>query len=171
MSEPPTTLHRAKSHDVLEAARSWLDKDGRIAMATVVDTWGSAPVGVGGQLVIAADGRFEGSVSGGCVEGEVISEAEDIMASGKPKTLEFGVADETAWQVGLPCGGQIRVFVERLDRSEGLPLITRALDARTNRRGIVVRTRLADGHHEIVSSIPLRTARCSCTPWCRRRAC
>jgi xanthine dehydrogenase accessory factor len=71
------------------------------------------------------------------------------MASGKPKTLEFGVADETAWQVGLPCGGQIKVFVERLEKSEGLPLITRALDARTNRRGLVVRTRLADGRHEL----------------------
>jgi xanthine/CO dehydrogenase XdhC/CoxF family maturation factor len=114
MSEPPTTLHRAKAHDVLEAARSWLDKDGRVALATVVGTWGSAPVGVGGQLVIAQDGRFEGSVSGGCVEGEVIAEAEDIFASGKPKTLEFGVADETAWQVGLSCGGRIKVYVERL---------------------------------------------------------
>ena len=79
----------------------------------------------------------------------MITEAEDIMASGKPKTLEFGVADETAWQVGLPCGGQIKVFVERLEKSEGLPLITRALDARTNRRGLVVRTRLADGRHEL----------------------
>jgi xanthine dehydrogenase accessory factor len=149
MSEPPTTLHRAKAHDVLEAARNWLDKDGRIALATVVGTWGSAPVGIGGQLVIAEDGRFEGSVSGGCVEGEVIAEAEEILAGGKPKTLEFGVADETAWQVGLPCGGQIKVFVERLEKGEGLPLITRALDARTNRRGIVVRTRLADGRHEV----------------------
>jgi xanthine dehydrogenase accessory factor len=149
MSEPPTTLHRAKSHDVLEAAKSWLAKDGKVALATVVGTWGSAPVGVGGQMVVAADGRFEGSVSGGCVEGEVIAEAEDIMADGKPRTLEFGVADETAWQVGLPCGGQIKVFLERLEKSEGLPLIARALDARTNRRGIVVRTRLADGHRDI----------------------
>ena len=149
MSQHPLSLHRAEAHDVLEAARSWLDKDGRVALATVVGTWGSAPVGVGGQMVVAPDGRFEGSVSGGCVEGEVIAEAEDILASGKPKTLEFGVADETAWQVGLPCGGQIKVFVERLDKSEGLPLIARALDARTNRRGLVVRTRLADGRHEM----------------------
>jgi xanthine/CO dehydrogenase XdhC/CoxF family maturation factor len=117
MSEPPTTLHRAKAHDVLEAARSWLDKDGRIALATVVGTWGSAPVGVGGQMVVAPDGRFEGSVSGGCVEGEVIAEAEDILSSGKPKTLEFGVADETAWNVGLSCGGTIRVFVEKVGQS------------------------------------------------------
>ena len=73
-------------------------------------------MGIGGQMVVAQDGRFEGSVSGGCVEGEVIAEAEDILSSGQPKTLDFGVADETAWQVGLPCGGQIRVFVERLER-------------------------------------------------------
>ena len=149
MSEPPTNLHRAKAHDVLEAARSWLDKDGRVALATVVGTWGSAPVGVGGQMVVAQDGRFEGSVSGGCVEGEVIAEAEDILADGKPKTLEFGVADETAWQVGLPCGGQIKVFLERLEKGDGLPLVDRALDARANRRGIVVRTRLDDGQHEV----------------------
>ena len=115
MSEPPTHLHRARSHDVLEAARNWLDQDGRIALATVIGTWGSAPVGIGGQLVIGADGRFEGSVSGGCVEGEVIAEAEEIMANGKPKTLEFGVADETAWQVGLSCGGTIRVLVEKVE--------------------------------------------------------
>jgi xanthine dehydrogenase accessory factor len=83
------------------------------------------------------------------VEGEVIAEAEEIIVSGKPKTLEFGVADETAWQVGLPCGGQIKVFVERLEKTDGLPLVTRALDARSNRRGLVVRTRLLDGHHEL----------------------
>ena len=70
-------------------------------------------------MVVAPDGRFEGSVSGGCVEGEVIAEAEDILADGKPKTLTFGVADETAWQVGLPCGGQIKVFLERLDKASG----------------------------------------------------
>ncbi|KAB2920876.1 MAG: XdhC family protein [Hyphomicrobiaceae bacterium] len=142
-------MRRAEAHDVLEAARTWLDRDGRIAVATVVGTWGSAPVGVGGQMVIAGDGRFEGSVSGGCVEGEVIAEAEDILADGKPKALTFGVADETAWQVGLPCGGQIKVFVERLEKGDGLPLLDRALEARKNRRGLVVRTRLSDGRRDI----------------------
>ncbi len=151
MSEPTQTLRRAETHDVLEAARSWLDTDGRVALATVVGTWGSAPVGVGGQMVVAPDGRFEGSVSGGCVEGEVIAEAEDILASGKPKTLEFGVADETAWQVGLPCGGQIKVFIERLEKATGLPLIQRALEARTGRKGLLVRTRLSDGAHQLFS--------------------
>jgi xanthine dehydrogenase accessory factor len=133
---------------VLKAARNWIDKDGRVALATVVGTWGSAPVGVGGQMVVAADGRFEGSVSGGCVEGEVIAEAEDILADGKPKTLTFGVADETAWQVGLPCGGQIKVFLERLDKASGPPLLDRAIDARSSRRGLLIKTRLNNGQRE-----------------------
>jgi xanthine dehydrogenase accessory factor len=96
MSEPPRSNAPDATYDVLAAARTWL-KSGPVALATVVGTWGSAPVGVGGQMVVASDGRFEGSVSGGCVEGEVIAESEDILASGKPKTLTFGVADETAW--------------------------------------------------------------------------
>ncbi|QIG51655.1 XdhC family protein [Nordella sp. HKS 07] len=99
---------------VLDQAAQWL-KDGRqVALATVIETWGSAPQPVGSQLVIDADGNFIGSVSGGCVEGAVVTEAIDIIASGKPKTLAFGVADETAWQVGLACGGKIRVYVEPL---------------------------------------------------------
>ena len=97
------------AHDVLGTARDWIARDGKVAIATVVDTWGSAPVPVGGQMAIAADGQFEGSVSGGCIEGEVLTEAEDILGSGKVKTLEFGVADETAWSVGLPCGGRVKV--------------------------------------------------------------
>jgi len=64
---------------------------------------------------LAPDGRFEGSVSGGCVEGEIIAEAESILSDGKPKTLKFGVADDTAWKVGLSCGGTIRVYVEKVD--------------------------------------------------------
>ena len=143
------TRNEARTHDVLAAADAWLAEHGKIAVATVVGTWGSAPVPVGGQMVVSLDGRFEGSVSGGCVEGEVIAEAEDILASGQPKTLDFGVADETAWQVGLPCGGQIRVFVERLEKRDGLPLIEQALEARNGRRGLLVRTRLKDGRHDI----------------------
>jgi len=98
---------------------------------------------------VAQDGRFEGSVSGGCVEGEVIAEAEDILAGGEPKTLDFGVADETAWQVGLPCGGQIKVFIERLEKKEGLPLITRTLEARVRRQGLLAHTRLSDGRRQL----------------------
>src|SRR5262245_6241454 len=149
MSEPITRSSRlSETHDVLKAARTWIEKDGRVALATVVGTWGSAPVPIGGQLVIGEDGRFQGSVSGGCVEGEVIAEAEDILADGKPKTLTFGVADETAWQVGLPCGGQIKVYLERLDAKDGAALIDRAVKARSDRRGLLIRTNLNDGARE-----------------------
>ena len=85
-----------------------------VALATVVETWGSAPRPVGSHLVIDAEGNFHGSVSGGCVEGAVVAEAVDVIGSGKARMLEFGVADETAWQVGLSCGGRIKVYVERL---------------------------------------------------------
>jgi len=101
--------------DPLTVAQAWADEGRAIAIATVVETWGSAPRPVGSQLVIDADGNFEGSVSGGCVEGAVISEAADVIDTGTPRMLEFGVADETAWRVGLSCGGRIRVYVERVD--------------------------------------------------------
>jgi xanthine dehydrogenase accessory factor len=149
MSDPTRTADAAAELDILRAARAWLETDGKVVLATVVDTWGSAPVGVGSQMVIGADGRFQGSVSGGCVEGEVIAEAEEIIESGKPKTLPFGVADETAWRVGLPCGGQIRVFLERLEKDQDAFLLDRALAAREGRRGLVVRTRLTDGNREV----------------------
>jgi len=103
--------------DILREAETWR-RDGKgVAVATVVETWGSAPRPAGSSLVINDDGTFLGSVSGGCVEGAVVTEALDVIASGKPKMLEFGVADETAWNVGLSCGGTIRVFVEKVGQS------------------------------------------------------
>ncbi|MGK6314914.1 XdhC family protein [Neorhizobium sp. DT-125] len=100
--------------DPLATAQSWKEAGRDVAIATVIDTWGSAPRPAGSHLIIDGEGNFEGSVSGGCVEGAVITEALDVIASGAPKMLEFGVADETAWRVGLSCGGRIRVYVERL---------------------------------------------------------
>lgn len=97
--------------DPLEIAQAWKGEGRGVALATVVETWGSAPRPVGSHLVIDADGNFEGSVSGGCVEGAVVAEAVDVIGTGEPKMLEFGVADETAWRVGLSCGGRIKVFV------------------------------------------------------------
>ncbi len=105
------------SEDLLTQALAWMDEGRKVALATVVETWGSAPQPVGSQLLIDADGNFEGSVSGGCVEGAVILEAADVITSGKPTVMEFGVADETAWQVGLACGGRIRVLVEPVTRA------------------------------------------------------
>ena len=105
----------ASDHSILEQAQGWLAEGRKVAIATVVETWGSAPRPVGSHLVIDDEGRFLGSVSGGCVEGDVVTEAQDVIADGKPRTLEYGVADETAWRVGLSCGGRIRVYVERID--------------------------------------------------------
>ena len=106
-----------RDEDVLAAAESWREAGKDVAIATVVETWGSAPRPVGSNLVIDEEGNFLGSVSGGCVEGAVVTEALDVIESGKPKMLEFGVADETAWNVGLSCGGTIRVFVEKVGQS------------------------------------------------------
>ena len=99
---------------LVKAAEDWQKAGHGVALATVVETWGSAPRPAGSSLVINDDGTFLGSVSGGCVEGAVVTEALDVIASGQPKMLEFGVADETAWNVGLSCGGTIRVFVEKV---------------------------------------------------------
>ncbi|MCB1499507.1 MAG: XdhC family protein [Bauldia sp.] len=104
----------APNLDVLATAEAWKRAGRDVAIATVVETWGSAPRPVGSHLVVDADGNFEGSVSGGCVEGAVVAEAADVISDGKPRMLEFGVADETAWRVGLSCGGRIKVYVEKL---------------------------------------------------------
>ena len=101
--------------DILHAAQAWREAGRSVAIATVVETWGSAPRPVGSHLVIDGDGLFLGSVSGGCVEGDVVTEALDVIEVGTPRLLEFGVADEAAWKAGLSCGGRIKVYVERLD--------------------------------------------------------
>jgi len=104
--------------EVIEAIDSWLAAgEADIALATVINTWGSAPRKVGGKMAFTAGGRLiAGSVSGGCVEGAVISAGDEVLATGRPQLLHFGVADETAWGVGLGCGGTIDVIVECLDR-------------------------------------------------------
>ena len=99
---------------VLAEAGAWTEEGRKVALATVIQTWGSAPQPVGSQLAIDTEGNFIGSVSGGCVEGAVVTEAQDVIETGASKVLEFGVADETAWEGGLACGGTIRIYVERL---------------------------------------------------------
>ena len=106
--------HLDHARDPLIIAEGWKEQGRAVAIATVVETWGSAPRPVGSHLVIDNEGNFHGSVSGGCVEGAVVTEAMDVIDKGEAKLLEFGVADETAWRVGLSCGGRIKVYVERL---------------------------------------------------------
>jgi xanthine dehydrogenase accessory factor len=102
-------------HDILADVERWLAAGQAVALATVVETWGSAPRGVGAKMALTDDGDITGSVSGGCVEAAVVEAGQEALRSG-PRLLRFGVADETAWEVGLACGGQIAVFVEALDR-------------------------------------------------------
>ena len=103
------------SEDILGQAARWREAGKTVALATVVSTWGSSPRPTGSQLAVDADGNFVGSVSGGCIEGAVIKEAQDAIASGRPRLLDFGVTNEQAWEVGLACGGKVQVYVERLE--------------------------------------------------------
>lgn len=157
----------AVSHDPIEAARVWLGEYGRVALATVVSTWGSSPVPVGGQLVVSPDERFEGSVSGGCVEAEVIQEAAGVIAGGRPKLLEFGVSSETAWRAGLPCGGRIEVFLEAMDAAHDLSYVDAVLKARAERSPLAVQTWLSDGIREVFDPRHGETSTMSATTSCR----
>ena len=98
--------------DILQTAEDWLNQGRKIALATVVQTWGSSPRPAGSQLLVDQEGQFLGSVSGGCVETAVITETLDVIASQTTKILEYGIDNELAWEVGLACGGKIKIFVE-----------------------------------------------------------
>ena len=101
--------------DIIADIDRWRERSKPVALATVIETWGSAPRRVGAKMALTADGEIAGSVSGGCVEGAVYEAGSEVLQSGSPQLLHFGVADETAWDVGLACGGTIDVFVERIE--------------------------------------------------------
>jgi xanthine dehydrogenase accessory factor len=101
--------------DVLAQVQKWSERGDRVALATVIDTRKSAPLPPGSKMAISDKGDVVGAVSGGCVEGAVVEVAEEILAGGDPRLLHFGIADSDAWEVGLPCGGEIDVFVERFE--------------------------------------------------------
>jgi xanthine/CO dehydrogenase XdhC/CoxF family maturation factor len=101
--------------DLLPELEAWQARGDDIALATVIKTWGSSPRGAGAKMAVNQKGDMIGSVSGGCVEGAVVEEAMRVLKTGRSKLLHFGVADETAWDVGLACGGNIEIFVERLN--------------------------------------------------------
>ena len=107
--------NRTSDDDVLNEAARWREQGRKVAIATVVRTWGSSPRPPGSKLAVNDRGEFVGSVSGGCIEGAVVTEALEVMKSGKPKVLEYGVTDERAWEVGLACGGKVKLFVEALE--------------------------------------------------------
>lgn len=98
--------------DVIEQLDQWIAEREDVAMATVISTSGSTPRPIGAKMIITKSGKMQGSVSGGCVEGAVMEEAFRVLESGNPKLVKFGYSDETAWDVGLSCGGEIEVFIE-----------------------------------------------------------
>ncbi len=104
----------AQIEDILALAARWRDEGEEVALATVTETWGSSPRPAGSQLAVTGSGRMAGSVSGGCIEGAVADAAAETIRSGRPQLLDFGISNERAWEVGLACGGKMKVFVEKL---------------------------------------------------------
>jgi xanthine dehydrogenase accessory factor len=141
-------------HDrIPEAALGWARAGRGAALATVVETWGSAPRPTGSQLAVAGDGEMAGSVSGGCVEGAVVAEALDALADGRPRLLEFGVSDAEAFAVGLACGGRIRVLVEPVGVGSGpnLDFLGDLVAARAARRPVVAAVRPDGWQRQLVA--------------------
>lgn len=138
----------ADNDSVLAAAAEW--KGAPMALATVVSTWGSAPRPRGSHMLVHQDGRFEGSVSGGCVEGEILDTAAKVIAGAPFSVQKYGVADDSAWQVGLPCGGEIAVMVQPVS-AEGFDpeLFDRITEAREAGKALTVTTDLATGHSDL----------------------
>ena len=122
--------------DIPETALAWHRAGKGAALATVVETWGSAPRPVGSQLAISGEGEIAGSVSGGCVEGAVVIEAIDALKDGKPRILTYGVSDDEAFAVGLACGGTIRVMVEPVGQGLTEDMLARICDARSERKAL-----------------------------------
>ena len=155
--------NRESPKDTLAIARRWLNEFEHVVLATVVSTWGSSPVPVGGQLVVAPNGQFEGSVSGGCVEVEVITEAADVLTHNQPKFLECGVAEAVAWRAGLPCGGTIGIYLEPLQRQRDASHLDRILAARGARLSLAVLITLATGERRLFEApgpMPAEIASC-----------
>jgi xanthine dehydrogenase accessory factor len=137
---------------VLAQAAAWKSQGTGVVLATVVRTWGSAPRRPGSQMCIDETGHFVGSVSGGCVEGAVIHEAQALMAEGGTKLLKFGVTNEQAWEVGLTCGGEVEIYAERVVETD---LLGQLIEDQRNERAVVSCTHLATG--EQVLLYPLET--------------
>src|SRR5216684_7279347 len=100
--------------EILDELRVWNEAGEQIALATVVETWGSSPRPLGSRMAVTRSGKMAGSVSNGCIEGAVFEEAQKVLKSGEPKVAAFGVADDVAFEVGLACGGHIEVFIQPL---------------------------------------------------------
>jgi xanthine dehydrogenase accessory factor len=135
--------------DVNAAMTTWLAAGHPIAEAIVIEAVGASPVPVGGRMVVAGEDAFIGSVSGGCIEADVIVTALDVIAGGAPQTVTFGIADQVAWRAGLPCGSTIRVAVVPLDRAAAAMITDAHRSARSDRQPRIIATRLRDGRRTV----------------------
>ena len=139
------------THDQIpERALNWHVAGVGAVLATVVETWGSAPRQAGSQLAISGAGQIMGSVSGGCVEGAVVTEALEALAAGQPRILTFGVSDESAFSVGLACGGTIKILVEPVGAVLPDALLAQLVQARANRNAAAYTVHLTDFSRAIV---------------------
>ena len=135
--------------EVLEAALRWRDSGQPVALATVIGTWGSSPCPVGSQLAVDGQGHFVGSVSAGCVEATVIAAAREVLNERRGRRLDFGVSDQTAWDVGLSCGGRLQVYLEPI---EGKPAVLASLLASVRAKQAIARvTNLDSGQQALVT--------------------
>lgn len=143
-STAPLTLNAAMTQ--------WLAAGRPVVEATVIETTGAAPVPVGGRMIIASEDDFQGSVSGGCVEADVIAAALDVIADDKPQSMMFGIADEVAWRSGLPCGCKIRVHVQRLNTTQAASVTDAFASLSRDRTPHVIATRLSDGSRRVYAT-------------------
>jgi len=133
--------------EVLDELSQWTREGEEVAIATVIETWGSSPRPLGSKMVVTRSGKMAGSVSNGCIEGAVFEEAQKVLKSGKPKIAAFGVADDVAFEVGLACGGHIEVFIEPMSG-----LHTMVLERLRRNQPVTLRTNLVTGEADVVEN-------------------
>ncbi len=135
--------------EILGELDEWTKAGEEIALATVIETWGSSPRPLGSKMAVTRSGKIAGSVSNGCIEGAVFEEAQKVLKSGRPKVAAFGVADDVAFEVGLACGGHIEVFIQPLSDTH-----RRLLELLHHNRAATLRTNLGDGSTELLEGTP-----------------
>src|SRR5258706_11262159 len=135
--------------EVLRELKAWTIAGEQVALATVVETWGSSPRPLGSKMVVTKSGKMAGSVSNGCIEGAVFEEAQKVLKSGEPKLAAFGVADDLAFSVGLACGGHIEVFIQALG-----PEHLRLIGLMDENRPATLRTNLVTGEAVLPAGTP-----------------
>ncbi len=154
MTDVPQIDGKETTLDVLRTASDWRKAGKGVALATVVATWGSSPRPTGSQLVADDQGNFQGSVSGGCVEGAVIAEAQAAIKDGKARLLKFGISNEQAWDVGLACGGNVEILVTAVNGHE--PMLNATLEAATAKKPFAIATDIATGAQTLLPAAPAK---------------